>query len=450
MASCLLVVLIVVSLSMIIWGLWDRDRLYQYPTLAGVAWLGFIVPQAVGVMNNGRSVPSRVLSENGLELALLMSIACAMASFIGYVQGGRRPLPSRPPSLYSPDRLFVGGLVLYALAFLAFHQLAQMAGGYLDFFSVEGAYRLRWTGLTVVYAFFTKLIYPGLLLTLIAALHSGTILKWLCVCVGCILPSGYVFLLGRRQDAIAVVLIVGVTVFLTRRWCPPRPFAVIGMILGAIMIVVAPYYRISSQLGGDLRQIREINVSRRMMDRFEGHETLEFENAVVQMPAVRRSGFYGLGGGFYNRTIKSMVPRLIVGDEVKEGLLMRTPDHRDLTWRFYRWKTKHGTYSTGVCDVFREFGFLGPIVFFAIGFTFRRLWEHAYIRKSTPASLFYILTCIISMTSVVNNVGEIPSQLIFLVAFLTPILFLARVGTSKQAAFPGAGHLKRLPSTCAT
>ena len=76
MAIFLLGLLVVTAGAMIAWGLWERDRIYQFPTLAGVAWLGYIVPQAIGVLNNSRSVPRRVLLDGGLELALFMSALC--------------------------------------------------------------------------------------------------------------------------------------------------------------------------------------------------------------------------------------------------------------------------------------------------------------------------------------------------------------------------------------
>jgi hypothetical protein len=133
----------------------------------------------------------------------------------------------------------------------------------------------------------------------------------------------------------------------------------------------------------------------------------------------------------YNRFVQNLVPRLIVGDETKERMLIRAPDHRDLTWRYYRWVTKYGTYSTGPCDAFREFWFLGAGVFYVIGRGFRVLWDRAYLGQSVPAMLMYVLLCVIAMTSVVNNIGGIPAQLLIVAAFLTPIIGLSCLGPQR-------------------
>ncbi len=437
MALLLLFLLILTSLAMILWGLWERDRIYQFPTLAGVAWLGYIVPQAIGVLSNPRSVPSRALTDGGLELALLMSVLCAAMGFLGYVSGPRgmdRPSPSLS---YSYDRLFLFGCLLCVIAFWAFHHLAQLCGGYLAYFSTQGAYALHWRGRPVVFAFFTKLIFPGLLLCLTAALNSRSAIKWIGVGAGCVLPLANTIFLGRRQNTIVLLLIFAVTLYFAKRWTPPRPVSILAMILGSLMIVIAPAYRANTQLGADHSQLRHVDVRQRIEDKLQGRRTWVFENAVVQMAAVRRAGLYGMGRGLYNRSVTLLVPRLITGDQMKEKLLLRAPDHRDLTWRYYRWVTKYGTYSTGVCDAFREFWFFGALVFLVLGRAFRALWNRAQEPGSVTAQLVYVSFCVTSMTSVVNNIGGIPAQLAFVVAFLYPIIGLSRVEIGRTATLFG-------------
>jgi hypothetical protein len=210
------------------------------------------------------------------------------------------------------------------------------------------------------------------------------------------------------------------------------------MILGALAVAVAPAYRASLQLGAHPSHLRRIDMRQQVVDRLEGRSTWVFENAVVQMAAVRRAGDYGLGKGPYNRFIRLLVPRLIVGDELKERLLMRSPDHRDLTWRYYRWVTKYGTYSTGPCDAFREFWFFGALVFFFIGRGFRFLWDRAYHGASVPATLLYVSASVMAMTSVVNNIGGIPAHLVMILVCLTPIVCLSYVGPQAgEALRPG-------------
>jgi hypothetical protein len=451
MAVLLLFLLILTSLSMILWGLWEQDRIYQFPTLAGVAWLGYIVPQAIGVLNNPRSVPSRALTDGGLELALLMSVLCAAMGFLGYVSGPRGVArPSASPS-YSYDRIFLFGCLLCAIAFCAFHHLAQLCGGYLAYFSTQGAYSLHWRGRPVVFAFFTKMIFPGLLLCLAAALNSRSAIKWIGVGMACVLPLANTIFLGRRQNTIVLLLVFAVTFYFAKRWTPPRAVSILAMILGSLMIIVAPAYRANTQLGADHSQLRHVDVRQRIEDKLQGRRTWVFENAVVQMAAVRRAGLYGMGRGLYNRSVTLLVPRLITGDQIKEKLLLPAPDHRDLTWRYYRWVTKYGTYSTGACDAFREFWFFGALVFFVLGRGFRALWNRAQLPGSVAAQLLYVSFCVTSMTSVVNNIGGIPAQFAFVVAFLYPIICLSRMDMGRTAplsfsSLPSLGSLSSFKS----
>ena len=110
----------------------------------------------------------------------------------------------------------------------------------------------------------------------------------------------------------------------------------------------------------------------------------------------------------------------------------RRANHRDLTWRYYRWVTEYGTYSTGACDAFREFWFFGALLFFVIGRGFRFLWDHAYHGESTPAMLAYVSVCVIAMRSVVNNIGGIPVQLVIILALLTPVFCLSCTGPRRN------------------
>lgn len=429
MALFLLILLIGTSGAMVVWGLWEKDRIYQFPTLAGVAWLGYIVPQAIGILNNPRSVPSAVFRDGGLELALLMSTFCAAMGFLGYVSRPRTARPPAPIAQYSCERLFVFGCLLYVIAYGALHRLTHLCGGYASYFLDGGAYTLHWRGMPVVYSFFAQLAFPGLLLCLFSALNSRSVLKWSAVVVGCMYPLANAIFLGRRQNTVVLLLILAITTFLVKKWAPPRLISVAAMIIGALSIALAPAYRANIQMGGRQGNLADINVRQRVVDKLEGRSTWVFENAVVQMAAVRRAGEYGMGRGLYNRFVRLLVPRLIVGEKIKEQLPLQAPDHRDLTWKYYRWVTKYGTYSTGACDAFREFWFFGALVFFVIGRGFRFIWDRAYLAGSIPAKLAYVSLCVIAMTSVVNNIGAIPAQLVTILTLLTPVICLSCVGT---------------------
>ena len=45
--------------------------------------------------------------------------------------------------------------------------------------------------------------------------------------------------------------------------------------------------------------------------------------------------------------------------------------------------------------------------------------------------LMYVLLCVIAMTSVVNNIGGIPAQLLIVAAVLAPIVGLSCLGSQR-------------------
>ena len=74
---------------MFVWGLLKRDRVFQYPTIAGISWLVFFGVQALGAVRNPGKYPESVLDDGGLIIALIMLCLCAAAGWIGYYHAGR-------------------------------------------------------------------------------------------------------------------------------------------------------------------------------------------------------------------------------------------------------------------------------------------------------------------------------------------------------------------------
>src|SRR5687767_7402878 len=65
------------------WGLRRPGSVYEFPFLAGAAFAGFLLPQAVALTRDDSLPPG------GLSSAMLMSILCAGMCFLGYVWNGK-------------------------------------------------------------------------------------------------------------------------------------------------------------------------------------------------------------------------------------------------------------------------------------------------------------------------------------------------------------------------
>src|SRR5258707_8447881 len=67
-----------VSVGLVIWGLARHGRIYEYPFLVGAVWVGWFLPQAVGLLND-YSLP-----EGGYALTIFVATLCVVATFTGY------------------------------------------------------------------------------------------------------------------------------------------------------------------------------------------------------------------------------------------------------------------------------------------------------------------------------------------------------------------------------
>jgi hypothetical protein len=436
MAIFLFILLVVVSLAMIGWGFARRERILQYPTLAGAAWLLFMAPQALGVLRNPTSVPDMALADGGLEMALGMSVLCAAMGWLGYMlPWGRKGSGFFNAVHYSGRRTLQASLALLAVGLVGFHKLAGLTGGWVSLFSTEGSYALEWRGLPVAYTFFAWALFPALYLLLVSALAGRNWIGWVAAAVGSLPVLATVIFLGRRSQAIFFILIVLLALLFARGWAPPRSVAVAGMLAMATAIVVAPEYRSHSQIGADWGEMRYINPQGMVHSVVGGEGYSEFQFAVVQLAATNRFKEFGLGRGFYNTLVRYWVPRLLVGDEVKESLFVEAPDCGMQTYAAYQWSPGYGSNPTGINDAFCEFWFFGALLYLAIGVGFRHLWDRAFETRSVGATLFYTCVSPLAMTTVVGNLSGLPADLLYVSLFVVPAILFAR------APRRGAGHL---------
>jgi len=432
--------LVGVSLSMILWGLRDRDRIYQFPLLAGSVWLFYVAFQALQVVLNPRWVPLGAQRDGGIEMALLMSVLCALSSFLGYL----RPSPMRVYKItmisYSYGRLFVGGAVLIGVAYISFYMLAGLSGGIREHYSVGGSYGLEWSGLPVALVFFNRMVYPGLALCLLATLHKPNIVRVTVVIVGTLLPLANIILLGRRTEFVFLMLTFGLCFFFKRRWVPPRSWAVAAMIFGCLMVIAMPEYRRYSQIGADQTKILDIDVRELLLAEIKAERPVEFVYPVVQLPATQRALEFNYGLGFYNMLVKEWVPSILVGRDFKNALFIEGPDFEKHTKRYYSWAPRHGWIPLGTTDVFLEFWYFGAFLFFLIGWGFRILWDRSYSGGDLGYAVFYITLIPEAMLTILHGVTPVPFFVTYAALGLLPVLLFARRYTRAAEVFVGGNQ----------
>ena len=427
MSTLLLILLVALSVAMVAWGLLRRERILQYPTLAGATWLLYMVPQALGVLRNPTSVPAMALEDRGLELALGMSILCALAGWLGYMHPwGRKTAKRFNVAQYSRGRTLQAGLALLAVGLFGFHKLVSLTGGWVSFFSTEGSYTLEWRGLPVAYVFFAGALFPALFLLLVSALAGRNLVGWVGAVAGALPLVASAVFLARRSQTVFLIMIVLLALMFVRRWAPPRSVAIVGMLVTAVVVVAAGEYRKYSPIGGDWGEIRYLDPKGMVQSVVGGEGYSEFQFAVVQISATNRFREFGLGRGFYNTLVANWIPRLLVGDAVKESFFIEGPDYGQQTYAAYQWSPGYGSNPTGINNAFCEFWFFGALLYFGLGKGFRYLWDRAFIMRDFAAMLFYACLSPLAMTTIVGNLNGVPSDVLYVLIFALPAIFFAR------------------------
>ncbi len=419
----LLTILALLSCSMLIWGISRKERFYQYPTISGAVWFFYIVPQAIGAIRNPYKFPERVLEDKGLEIALSMCIHCTLAGWFGYISGKWERIRLFRSVIIKSSTLFKAGLLLYLISFYAAYKLASLTGGFLMQFTGGGHYSLEWRGLPVRYALIIEMMYPSLFLCLLATLKKPSFIRIIVVLVLFIYPLANIIFLGRRSVALFLTLIILLSFFFAKKYVPSRVVLIIFMIIGTIFAVILPQYRTITQYGIDMESLKEIKIPASIQNVISGNLYQEFDALVVGAALINREKIFGFGTGFYNSTIAQLIPRELIGEELKNRLMVSFGKFEKVLYSVYQWTIPYGSNPTGPLNAFHEFWFFGAIIYYFIGLLSRNIFEYAYRYNNIEAQFWYVIWCSKIPVTILGSLTVIPGHIITYMVFFTPLFW---------------------------
>ena len=426
MAEFLFWCLVGLSALLLLGSLRSRADLLSFPVLFSGAFLFSIAPQLVNhVFYRGR-LPNRVYEDSGVELSVLMCLLCLVAGVGGYYSGNKSA-PSLIPRQYDLEKLFWAGFGLCAVGTLGAFQLAQLAGGFLAQFTAGGHYDLEWSGASVIWAYVAKMLPIGLMFCLFSAMSRGSLLKWgLCLLMFAY-PLAVIIFLGRRSMIFRIALILLSALWFRKKWAPPRWSVPAGMAVGAMLIILIPYYRGYANRTGDVKTaLAQVDVATAIQAYMAGEKAEGMDNLIMGIPARLNSLSFALGSGFWNETVDFLVPGSLIGPQVKAGMKLDLADPDEQVFSRYCGEGfEYGSFCTGPYSVFYEFWFLGACVYWFMGRAFRRLWIRANQPEGWGAQLIYASCALLVPMSVVNSATVAFSMCVFLLAIQLPLLALA-------------------------
>ncbi len=208
--------------------------------------------------------------------------------------------------------------------------------------------------------------------------------------------------------------------FFIRGWLPSPRLAVAAVPLLAAAMFLAPYYRTYSEIGADRERLKEIPVEEIMREALAG-QPAEFWTMSYIVQVTDITGGYEFGRGLYNTFIAEFVPKLIVGESVKESLFWGKPGNEYYELARLGYLLRYGAH--GASSAYRQFWFLGSLWFFLLA----RGLRYLFVCSLTSGNLFietaYVASLMPAISAVVNDMNAIYG-FFFVVG---PVLILCRV-----------------------
>lgn len=418
-------------------GLRHKEGVFQFPVLFAGAFAFSIVPQLVNHVFYPGRLPEKVYRDHGVEYGILMCILCLLCGIAGY---SKRPInaPRRPrwvPNVRA-DKLFWAGLILCGIGFCGAAKLTGLAGGWQARFTEGGHYAMAWSGAPVLWTYVAKLLPFGLVLCLNSALIRGNVLKWSFVVLVMLYPLATIVFLGRRSTLAGFVAILAVSLWFRHRWAPPRLLSIGAMVLAGVLVVLLPQYRTYANRTGDVRAaIAQVDATDTIEAYLHGERQEGADNLIIGIPAQLAYPSYGFGSGLWNGAVAYLVPGQIVGYDLKEALVLPLGATPDLFSRYCGVSPEFDSFSTGPYSVFAEFSFLGCLVYYLVGRSYRLLWHLASERRHLGVQVLYVSLAIFAPMSVINSITAVFPQFLLAIAILGSTLWIVGERHDASSAF---------------
>jgi hypothetical protein len=411
----LIIAFAILCAGLILLGLLDRTRIYQFPFLAGAVFTAFILPQMVG-LSHDRFLPPGAL-ESTLILAILSAIMCWLGS----------AAVLRPMSLfnwvYDDRRLLLASAALSAIGGYFYYALSRLPPEMLN--------NTQWTGLPVAYLFFARALIYGFALAVFLYTRNRSRWALLIALYGAVFCLDRIIIDGRRQDLVEFLIIILVALWFQRGWCLPRSAMLAGIVMGALFMNSVGEYRAATMdpEGPNWDQVADIDFVSNLSSISENGGA-EVRNAVYKIAAISRSMDLDLGLMHWNALVFAYVPAQIVGRDIKESLYINLPQP---AMDDYSYRPALGSTWTGLSDAFQSFWYFGCLKFFLIAFVMQKLWLAA-TKGNLTAQILYMLLPVHAMETITHSTHNFVDPWFHIAIFLIPALMLARPARRRRPA----------------
>jgi hypothetical protein len=395
----------------------ERSRMIQYPFLVAAVYLGWMLPQLLGLLHDP------YLPEGALAKTIFMAILCLGALYWGYTT---HPRPARLFWWrFDEQRLLIGSLVLSLLGAFFFFQVSRLAA------EVTAAHSGQWTGPITIYVFFSRLLTIGMVIAIILHMIRPRWQTLLIIGFDLLFYLDRIIIKGRRAAMVELALIALMALWFHRRWLPPRWAVIAGLVGGALLINSIGDYR-ATMLGEDrttwsgagLEDIMEIDYVGNLESLVRGEALInDLKNAAMNIEAVDQLLVFDYWLTLWNELVNSFVPGQWVGHDLKRSLML---DFNNTARDHFGYLPHTGSTATGLSDSFQSFWYFGAIKFFLAGLIMSR-WYRAGVGGNIVAQMILMLIISDSLHLVTHSSQRFYMGFIEIAVFFLPVLLFARV-----------------------
>lgn len=406
MAAALIWMLALASAALVLVSLRRPEGAYHYPFLAAATFLGFIVPQMPAFAEDP-FFPAGAVARTA-AFAVLCVAGCALGWYLP-----RRRVPAREPWHFDEARLLAVAAALSLIGAYFFMKINALP--YEIKFSV-------YTGLPVVYIFFSRLLPYGFAIALLCCARRASLPAIAILAFDVYFYADRILVHGRRAEAADFVLLIALAIWFQRRRAAPRLLSLVFILGAALALTSTGDYRsvTTARDASPWSALLKIDVAANF-EELMAHGGNEVRNAISRMETVRRSEAFDFGLSHWNATVFNYVPAQLLGADFKAGLTI------PLEGQIARDYAPHpGTTETGLSDAFASFAYLGALKFFLLAYLMRRLYDAA-MAGSTVCQLVYALSLAPAMHAITHHTQWPVSAWIHMAMFLVPALALARI-----------------------
>ena len=406
----------------------EKGRYYEFPFWIGVIAAGWFFPQAIAGYNDLFFLP-----EGAYATGLYFASICNVLLWAGYELSVRERPDAGTSWLdmdFDIDKLYLAGAAMCVFGFFFEIKLSNLPDEMLN--------RSQWTGIAVIYLFFSNVYYMGFSTLWLVYLRRGEWFNWKLLVF--ILPAFYLmasraFLGGRRAAMMNLFSYIFVSLWFVRRFALPRTVLVAGCALGLLLINSIGVYR--SIMRDDDKPLKE-RVERALEADYMGEvktaqseKSHEFRNYMYVLGLYSTYGGYDYGATHWNELVFAYVPAQFVGRDFKNALMidygMDGGAISEGLKKFYNYEMPLGTTVSGYADSFGSFGWFGGVKFLLVGLMMGALYRHAQ-RGSFLGQMLYVFTLGTAMHAISHGTNRILTSVwVYFFALGFPALFLARL-----------------------